>query len=234
MPEASSPGSATRLSVIPPMPAASMIRKAPSTGEPSRVLIAAKLPAEAMMVRAIGGASFFARCTVSAARPPPMAIRGASGPSTAPRLSVVSAASTIPGSSLSTGGPPPVWNPNAGEWPPLPGRYRMVKPVSTPQSTNQGTGHQAGTPPEKMSAGRSVEHELLDLGRPAPGSRRQSQRSECRGSRRAAAPPRYGLERMTATGSMASGPAAGEAATAPRRTARADGSCGSSSSDVPP
>ena len=154
MPDASSPGSATRLSVIPPMPAASMIRKAPSTGEPSRVLIAAKLPAEAMMVKAIGGTSFLRRWTVSAARPPPIAIRGASGPRTAPRLSVVNEASTIPGNSRSTGGPP-VWNPNAGEWPPLPGRYWMLKPVSTPQSTNQGTGHQAGTPPEKMSAGRS-------------------------------------------------------------------------------
>ena len=59
MPEASSPGSATRLSVTPPMPATSMIRNAPSSGEPSRVLIAAKLPADAMIVRAIGGASFF-------------------------------------------------------------------------------------------------------------------------------------------------------------------------------
>ena len=79
------------------MPAASMIRKAPSSGEPSRVLIAAKLPADAMIVSAIGGASFFTRCTVSAARPPPIAISGASGPSTAPRLSVASAARTMPG-----------------------------------------------------------------------------------------------------------------------------------------
>ena len=85
-PEASSPGRATRLSVAPPMPAASMIRKAPSRGEPSSVLIAAKLPAEAITVTAIGGASFFSRWMVSAARPPPIAIRGASGPRTAPRL----------------------------------------------------------------------------------------------------------------------------------------------------
>ena len=74
-----------------------MIRNAPSTGEPSSVLIAAKLPADAMIVSAIGGASFFARCTVSAASPPPIAISGASGPSTAPRLSVVSAARMIAG-----------------------------------------------------------------------------------------------------------------------------------------
>jgi predicted methyltransferase len=92
MPDASRPGNATRLSVAPPIPAASMIRNAPRMGEPSSVLTAAKLPADAMMVRAIGGASFFTRCTASAARPPPIAIKGASGPSTAPRHSVLSAA----------------------------------------------------------------------------------------------------------------------------------------------
>ena len=80
MPDASRPGNATRLSVAPPIPAASMIRNAPRMGEPSSVLMAAKLPADAMMVRAIGGASFFTRCTASAARPPPIAIKGASGP----------------------------------------------------------------------------------------------------------------------------------------------------------
>ena len=122
MPEASRPGRATRLSVVPATPAASMIRKAPSTGEPSRVLIAAKLPAEARIVTAIGGASFFARWIVSAASPPPIAISGASGPSTAPRLRVANAASTIVGSSRSAGRGPPVLKPNAGECPPLPGR----------------------------------------------------------------------------------------------------------------
>jgi hypothetical protein len=107
MPEASRPGSATRLSAAPPIPATSMIRNAPSTGEPRSVLIAAKLPAEAMIVRAVGGASFLARLTASAPSPPPMAINGASGPRTAPRLSVVSAASAMSGSSRRMGGPPP-------------------------------------------------------------------------------------------------------------------------------
>ena len=65
MPEASSPGRATRLSVAPAMPAASMMRNAPSSGEPSRVLTAAKLPAEAMTVSAIGVASFLTSRTVS-------------------------------------------------------------------------------------------------------------------------------------------------------------------------
>src|SRR5829696_2930682 len=144
MPEASRPGSATRLRVMPPIPATSMIRNAPSTGDPSSVLIAAKLPADAMIVMAIGGASFFTKCTVNAASPPPIAISGASGPSTAPRLSVVNAARMRPGSSAWEGGPPPVVNPKAGEWPPLPGRYRMVNPVNSPHRSNHGTGHQAG------------------------------------------------------------------------------------------
>ena len=114
-PAASRPGRTTRLSLAPAIPAASMIRNAPSRGEPSSVLIAAKLPADAMMVTAIGGASFLSRCTTSAARPPPIAISGASGPSTAPSASVVNEARTIAGSSRSTGGPPPVTNPKAGE-----------------------------------------------------------------------------------------------------------------------
>ena len=105
------------------MPAASMMRNAPSRGEPSRVLIAAKLPADAMIVTAIGVTSFLTRRTVRAARPPPMAMSGASGPSTAPRLSVASEARTMPGRWRSTGGPPPIWKPRAGEWPPGPGRY---------------------------------------------------------------------------------------------------------------
>jgi hypothetical protein len=122
MPEASRPGSATRLRAAPAMPAASMMRKAPSSGEPSSVLTAAKLPADAMIVTAIGGASLFARRTVRAARPPPIAMRGASGPSTAPRLSVASEASTMPGRSRLPDGPPAALKPRAGEWPAVPGR----------------------------------------------------------------------------------------------------------------
>ena len=47
-----------------------------------------------------------------------MAMSGASGPRTAPRLKVVKAARTTPGSSWPLGGPPPVLKPKAGEWPP--------------------------------------------------------------------------------------------------------------------
>ena len=93
-----------------------MIRNAPSRGEPSRVLIAAKLPAEAMIVSAIGGASFLTRCTVRAAeaaadgdqrclRPEhgAEAQRGQRGQDDAGQLAVL------------TGGPPPIWKPKAGE-----------------------------------------------------------------------------------------------------------------------
>ena len=142
--------------VAPAMPAASMMRNAPSSGEPNNVLIAAKLPAEAMIVTAIGGASFFASRTVSAASPPPMAMSGASGPSTAPRLRVASAASATPGRSRSRGAAPPMAKPSAGEWPAVPGRWRMVRAVSSPASATQGTGHQAGAAPENRSPGRSV------------------------------------------------------------------------------
>ena len=55
-------------------------------GEPSRALMAAKLPAEAITRAAVGGASFLARCTARAPSPLLMAISGASGPRTTPRV----------------------------------------------------------------------------------------------------------------------------------------------------
>jgi hypothetical protein len=170
------------------------------------VLIAAKLPADAMIVRAIGGASFLTSRTVSAARPPPMAIRGASGPRTAPKPSVVNAARTMPGSSLSAGAPPPALNPNAGEWPPLPGKYRMVNPVNSPHSTNQGTGHHAGSPPVKIACGRSSNKNsciaVTSARKPYPTAEIGMPRIAASSSA-----ARYGFERMTATGSIAGAPA---------------------------
>ena len=148
IPEASRPGKTIRLSVIPPIPAVSMIRNAPSTGEPNKVLIAAKLPAAVIIVIAVGDGSFLVLRTVNAARPPAIAISGASGPSTAPRPRVASAARTTPPSSRPLNGPPPVWSPNAGECPPLPGKYRIASAVNTPLSTNHGMGHHAGADPK--------------------------------------------------------------------------------------
>src|SRR5579875_3677402 len=97
-PEASRPGSSTRPSACPPSPDASISRNAPVSGDPSSVLMAAKLPADATTVRTRSGASRRARRTVSAASPPPSAISGISGPSTAPKISVASDTRITPGS----------------------------------------------------------------------------------------------------------------------------------------
>ena len=171
--------------------------------------MAAKLPAEAMTVMAIGGASFLTSRTVNAASPPPMAINGASGPSTAPRLSVVSAARTIAGISRFLGGPP-VTNPNAGEWPPFPGRYRMVAAVSRPQRSSHGTGHHAGVPPLKTSPGRSTNTKSWM----ASTNARKPYATAAIGTPRIAANSsamRYALERMTTAGSTPPGDVEGDA-----------------------
>jgi hypothetical protein len=76
-------------------------------------------------------------------RPLPTAMSGASGPSTTPKLRVASAANTIPGSSTGNGAPAGL-NPSAGEWPPAPGRYLIVSPTSTPDTTSSGSGHHGG------------------------------------------------------------------------------------------
>ena len=153
MPAASRPGTSTKPSNGPPSPDASIRRKAPAIGEPRRVLTAAKLPAAATTVIVCCGASGLARRTTRAASPPPMAIRGASGPSTAPSAKVVRAARTTPGISAASGAPP-AWNPSAGEWPPRPGRYRMVRPTKTPDKPTSGIGHQIGVAVKAEPFGR--------------------------------------------------------------------------------
>ena len=68
-------------------------------GDPSSVLTAAKLPVAPSTLTAWSGTS---RCLDSRvtrmARPPPIAISGISGPSTAPKTRVASAARMTPGS----------------------------------------------------------------------------------------------------------------------------------------
>ena len=102
-PAASRPGTSTSSSVAPPSPDASISRNAPSSGEPSSVLMEAKLPAAATMAVTRSGASRLTSRMAQTPRPAPSAISGASGPSTTPRLSVASAASTTPGSSAGPG-----------------------------------------------------------------------------------------------------------------------------------
>ena len=76
--------------------------------------MAAKLPAAPMTTLAWAGTSFFTVCTSSTASPPPMAISGASGPSTTPRQRVTKAATMMPGSSAVVGAPADL-KPSAGE-----------------------------------------------------------------------------------------------------------------------
>ena len=127
----------------PPSPAISMRRNAPTSGEPSSVAMAAKLPAAPMTATAMCGASFLTRCIASTPSPLPIAISGASGPSTTPRLSVASAAAAMPKSSIGGMGPDDL-KPSEGSWPPVPGRYWMAAATSTPLSASHGSGHHSG------------------------------------------------------------------------------------------
>ena len=139
----------------PPMPDASISRNAAGSGEPNSVLMAAKLPAAPITRLAWAGASRLASCTASTPRPPPIAISGASGPSTTPRLSVANAASAMPGRSIGCT-MPPVFSPSAGEWPPVPGRYRSVAPTASPLSASSGSGHHRGRVSKPRSPGSVV------------------------------------------------------------------------------
>ena len=123
-----------------------MSRKAPGRGEPSSVLMAAKLPAAPSTALAWAGAPLLARCRASTPSPLPIAISGASGPSTTPRLSVANAAMMIPGRSTGATAPP-AWKPSAGLCPAVPGRYRTVNATSRPLSASHGTGHHTGAVP---------------------------------------------------------------------------------------
>ena len=152
-PAASSPGASTTPSIGPPIPATSIIRNAAGRGEPRSVLIAAKLPAAPITTLAISGASRLTRWTARTPRPLPIAIRGASGPRTTPRLSVANEAMTIPGSSIGGTGPDDL-NPSAGLCPAVPGRCRIVSATSRPLSASSGIGHQTGWLSKPRSPGR--------------------------------------------------------------------------------
>ncbi len=147
IPAASSPGTSTSPSMGPPRPDASISRKALLRGEPKSVLTAAKLPAAPITLMLCSGRSRLAAAvrTRATARPPPMAMSGASGPITAPRARPASAASATPGSSAREGGPC-MAKPSAGECPPRPGRYWMVSPTRSPARATAGNGHQTGSP----------------------------------------------------------------------------------------
>ena len=163
IPAASSPGASTTPSIAPPIPATSIIRNAAGRGEPRSVLIAAKLPAAPITTLAISGASRLTRWTARTPRPLPIAIRGASGPRTTPRLRVANEAMTIPGSSIGGTGPDAL-NPSAGLCPAVPGRCRIV---SRHQQAAQRK--QRNRPPGRLAfeaevAGQGAEQIVLQLG----------------------------------------------------------------------
>ena len=131
-------------------------------GEPSSVLMAAKLPAEARTAVAWSGTSRRAARSASTTRPPPMAIRGASGPSTAPKIKVARAARMTPGNSAGVGARC-VLKPSAGCAPPVPGRYLIARPVSTPPTASTGSGHHTGAVVEAQAMGKMGEYFLLEV-----------------------------------------------------------------------
>ena len=69
----------------------------------------------------------------------------------------------MPGSSTGEGGPAPILNPSAGEWPPLPGRYRRVRPTSTPASSSGRSGHHSGSEWKPTCLGQVSEDPYLQL-----------------------------------------------------------------------
>jgi len=102
------------VAIGPPSPEASSRRNAAASGFPNSVLMAAKLPVAAMTAPVLAGTSRLASLTASTASPPPSAISGASGPTTAPSPRPASAARKMPGSSAGCAVPPAL-KPSAGE-----------------------------------------------------------------------------------------------------------------------
>ena len=72
------------VAIAPPSPEASISKNAPVSGEPSTEASAAKLPVAAITAPVRAGTSRRASFTASTDSPPPSAISGASGPTTAP------------------------------------------------------------------------------------------------------------------------------------------------------
>ncbi len=155
MPADSRPGNSVSTSIGPPSPDASISRKAPARGFPSRVLMPAKLPEAASTRVACSGRFRRVSRMASTARPPPIRIDGISGPRTMPKTKVASAARMTPGSCEGVGGPCSL-KPPAGDGPPRPGRYWMASAASTAPITSIGSGHQTGVVANPSPCGRCV------------------------------------------------------------------------------
>ena len=148
----------------PTHPDASMSRNAPASGEPRSVLIAAKLAAAAITMTACWGHPSSGAVWRGHPCPLPIAMSGASGPRTTPRLRVAKDAMMMPGRSIGRTGPV-VLNPSAGSWPAVPGRCWIVSPTSTAQRRAAGWAtSRLSVEPEVGGQGR--EQVLLDIGHP--------------------------------------------------------------------
>ena len=170
MPAASSPGTSTSSSVAPPSPDASISRNAPSSGEPSSVLMAAKLPAAATTAFVRSGASRLTSRIAQIAEPAAQrdqrclrpehhaqAQRGQCGQHHAGQLGLRGAGAAL--------------NPSAGDCPPVPGRYWMAsgdqhpgqRPAAAPATTSARHGSRAraaGREDPPLQLGHQREEEI--------------------------------------------------------------------------
>ena len=179
------------------------------------MLTAAKLPAAAITVAAIGGAFLAASRTASAPSPPPMAMSGASGPSTTPSARVASDGEDDARRGRPARWLPPVLQPSAGSWPEVPGRKVIDRLTRTPASSQQGHRPPHRGPVESEAGRASTSSTRSADGRRAPGISRRQPRPARRRGRRApgagrssstsAAPSgsRVGAAGPTATGGVA-------------------------------
>ena len=145
----------TTPSIGPPRPDASSSRNAPRSGEPSSELMAAKLPAAAITVVAVGGASRAARRTASTPRPLPIRISGASGPRTDAEAQRRQGGEQDPGQ-LRSAGSAPAGLEAVGRRVPAGSRQTLIaNATSSPDSASSGSGHHAGGESNPRPSGRS-------------------------------------------------------------------------------
>ena len=154
IPAASRPGIRTSGRRRPAKPAASISSTAAISGEPNRNETPAKVPQAATIVCKSGGASARILRIAKKPSPPPSAIRGASGPTTAPRPIPAIAASRTPGRSIGSVGD--AFKPSAGMCPPRPGRRAIANATIRPANASQGSGHHNGVWSYPSASGRSV------------------------------------------------------------------------------
>lgn len=148
-------GSITANSCGPPTPATSMSSTAATNGLPKIAEMAAAAPAapSSAVLASVAGARTRSRNT--RARPPPRAISGASGPSTAPSGRLATAARTTPGTAAFDA--PPECRPAAGMCPPRPGNRRTTRATTTPDTKARGKGHHHGGSVHPRSWGQSTQ-----------------------------------------------------------------------------